>query len=51
MFKGSIYSWFWSLHDLSSDDHFVKDLVNFVEVKDKVKLTHTAEVLIKYLHK
>ena len=38
-------------HYFSSDYHFVKDLVHFVEVEDKVEFTYTSKILIKNFNK
>ena len=41
---------FASLHNLTADDHFVENLIDFVEVEDEIELAHTPEVLVKHLH-
>ena len=41
---------FWCLHDFTAYNHFVKDLVDLVEIKDEVKFADRAEVLIEHFH-
>ena len=45
---GSIDCKFAGLHDFTTDDHLVEDLVYLVEVEDEIKFTHAAKVLIQY---
>jgi len=35
---------------MSADEHLVKDVIRFVEVKDYIELTYITEVPIKNLH-
>lgn len=51
VFEGPVDGRFAGLHDFSSDDHLVKDLINFVKVENEVELTHAAKVLVEHLHK
>lgn len=39
------------LANLPSQEHFVHNRVNLVEVEDKIKFTHVVEVLIENFHK
>eukprot|EP00350_Pseudokeronopsis_sp_OXSARD2_P013393 CAMPEP_0170545706 /NCGR_PEP_ID=MMETSP0211-20121228/4072_1 /TAXON_ID=311385 /ORGANISM="Pseudokeronopsis sp., Strain OXSARD2" /LENGTH=132 /DNA_ID=CAMNT_0010849755 /DNA_START=22 /DNA_END=416 /DNA_ORIENTATION=- len=38
------------LHEFTSDDHLIQNLIYFVEVEDQVELTDTAEVLVEDLY-
>lgn len=38
-------------HYFAANDHFVEDLVNFVEVEDQIELANATEILVQYLHK
>ena len=38
------------LHDLATDYHLVEDLVNFVEVEDKIELANGSKVLVENLY-
>ena len=39
---------FAGLHDFTTDDHLVEDLVHLVEVEDKIEFADAAKVLVQY---
>ena len=42
---------FTRLHNLTTDHHFIKDLVDLMKVENKIKFAHTAEILIEHFDK
>ena len=40
-----------TLHDFASHDHFVQDLVHFVEVENEVQFAYAPEILVQHFHK
>ena len=51
MFEGATDARFGRLAYLAAYHQFVKDLVYFVKVEHKIKLTHRTEVLVQHLDK